>query len=798
VCDVIGVNQYSWQSQALVAMAGNDEAGAVAPGQNPPQNNMFFLLMQVGLVAFAVHSFMGRQQQSSQPQQQQPAVTVDEFSAAVPPPAQIKPEQQSWAAMFLMTPSTQVHEALQDFEAHRKSLLSTVRRHEHARTRCSISCLQVPSGQVLPNLWGPDSTFDMFVFLSTSPNPDIATEDRNDALKQGTARFVERNSSHATPSPEFTLADTLSEGWRKGFVGRAWTSLFNSTAKTTAPPENVTAIPPWTGLADIDGLDGRAALLWHASGLRYGQGESSHGSLHVNVSVPESVKHNGTVFAHVLMCRSVPQGGCPSDPERHFRIVYPVVLHRKQRNKRELRSLLDEAQDGENVSIESKAQPVFGIGLTDEPKALTDSDDDTDSSVFPNVFGKKDDRPVLPYWRPTLHIATVLDQGPFTAGRFPPFVAEHLHVPPSRRGYQPLTVVNDWWLLSRKFVEVNETVSFVPLEVSWEGVSLMYWSMMSQWVTQSQMQQSYGLQQEGESEMIKQIILETNPWLLGITFVVSTLHMVFDFLAFRSDISFWRRAKTMEGLSVKSIVINVVVQLIVLLYLFDNDTSWMILISNSVGLAIEVWKLRKAIAVSVLWEGGMPRLQWADKDDGYVRSKTKQYDDEAITHLGAMLYPVVIGYALYSLFYSRHRSWYSWLLSSCVGFVYTFGFILLVPQVYLNYKLKSVAHMPWKAMVYKSLNTVIDDFFAFIISAPTLHRLATFRDDIIFLVYLYQRWVYPVDRKRVNEFGTSGEDELRAHERAMGIKRASARAKTDKHLYVRVADAGTLAPRNRQ
>lgn len=29
--------------------------------------------------------------------------------------------------------------------------------------------------------------------------------------------------------------------------------------------------------------------------------------------------------------------------------------------------------------------------------------------------------------------------------------------------------------------------------------------------------------------------------------------------------------------------------------------------------------------------------------------------------------------------------------------------------------------------------------------------------DIIFLIYIYQRWVYPVDKKRVNEFGFGGE-----------------------------------------
>jgi hypothetical protein len=29
--------------------------------------------------------------------------------------------------------------------------------------------------------------------------------------------------------------------------------------------------------------------------------------------------------------------------------------------------------------------------------------------------------------------------------------------------------------------------------------------------------------------------------------------------------------------------------------------------------------------------------------------------------------------------------------------------------------------------------------------------------DIIFFIYLYQRYIYPVDRTRMNEFGTTGE-----------------------------------------
>ncbi len=31
-----------------------------------------------------------------------------------------------------------------------------------------------------------------------------------------------------------------------------------------------------------------------------------------------------------------------------------------------------------------------------------------------------------------------------------------------------------------------------------------------------------------------------------------------------------------------------------------------------------------------------------------------------------------------------------------------------------------------------------------------------FSTDVVFFIYLYQRWIYRVDPNRVNEFGTSG------------------------------------------
>jgi len=53
---------------------------------------------------------------------------------------------------------------------------------------------------------------------------------------------------------------------------------------------------------------------------------------------------------------------------------------------------------------------------------------------------------------------------------------------------------------------------------------------------------------------------------------------------------------------------------------------------------------------------------------------------------------------------------------------------MMTPQLFINYKLKSVAHLPWRMLTYKALNTFIDDLFAFVIKMPMLYRLGCFRD----------------------------------------------------------------------
>jgi len=75
-------------------------------------------------------------------------------------------------------------------------------------------------------------------------------------------------------------------------------------------------------------------------------------------------------------------------------------------------------------------------------------------------------------------------------------------------------------------------------------------------------------------EEMRRMLLETNPWLLGLTMAVSLLHSLFDFLAFKNDVQFWRDNKSMKGISLNSLLLNLFIQAVIFLYLLDSDTSW--------------------------------------------------------------------------------------------------------------------------------------------------------------------------------------------------------------------------------
>lgn len=450
-----------------------------------------------------------------------------------------------------------------------------------------------------------------------------------------------------------------------------------------------------------------------------------------------SVQNNGTVYVHAIF---TPPGGSPNPKDDDF----DGALSWGRTNS--LNVYLPKRKAGQGVNL------LSGKNATDD-QPLPDDTTTSNETV------------IISYLKPNVTISFVDEFRTFQSNSIPPPFVPFLEEGAGGGSgkYHPMVWFNDFWLLRDYLVPVNDTLVEVPIHLAIDTIGSFKYSVFSQMEVSFSLQQSWGMSSSSETDEIKRIFLEGNPYFLGLTILVSLLHSLFDILAFKNDIGFWRDNKSMRGLSARTIIINAVCQLIIFLYLLDNETSFVVLMSSGVGTAIEFWKVTKAMDVKLDMSGGgflglgLPRLRFKDRES-YTSSKTDQYDAEAMRYLAYALYPLVGGYAVYSLLYQTHKSWYSWILNSLVGAVYTFGFILMCPQLYLNYKLKSVAHLPWRQMTYKFLNTIIDDLFAFVIKMPLLHRLSVFRDDLVFLVYLYQRWIYRVDKTRANEFGYAEEE----------------------------------------
>ncbi|XP_077249682.1 uncharacterized protein LOC143889390 isoform X2 [Tasmannia lanceolata] len=480
------------------------------------------------------------------------------------------------------------------------------------------------------------------------------------------------------------------------------------------------------------------ALVWHETNIPFAVwGSASTRSYSLKYFPSEGLKHNGSLYAHVFFARSgYPPD--PSDPEYQpfsaFGRTNPVVVYLPKPKADKKKNLLGNSKRSEEVKLVSEVMDESQIDAEDNG---------------PTEW--------ISYWKPNITINLVDDFTRYPHNAIPPNIADYLNVEPSAGGYYPTVFFNEFWLLRNKFIPLNDTVTELPLHLDVGPISMTKWQLFLQIDQSFQIHRSYGSMLEGETDELKRVFLEGNPYLLMITVAVSLLHSIFDFLAFKNDIQFWNKNKSMEGLSARSVVVSFFCQLIVFLYLLDNDTSWMILASSGIGVCIEFWKIGKAMHIEIDRSGRIPMLRFRDRDS-YAGNKTKEYDDLAMKYLSYVLFFLVACSSVYSLMYERHRSWYSWILSSFTSCVYMFGFIMMCPQLFINYKLKSVAHLPWRQMTYKFLNTIIDDLFAFVIKMPMLHRLSVFRDDLIFLIYLYQRWAYPVDKKRVNEFGFGGEE----------------------------------------
>ena len=194
---------------------------------------------------------------------------------------------------------------------------------------------------------------------------------------------------------------------------------------------------------------------------------------------------------------------------------------------------------------------------------------------------------------------------------------------------------------------------------------------------------------------------------------------------------------------------------ITFIYILIQGANFLVKIELFISFVIELWKLKKIFKLNLVLNN-FPYIIKLEYKKSFETEEARDYESEAVNMMiKYMLLPIGIIYLGYRVYYYSDNiiknNWKSFIIF-IIEYIYfllnVFGFILLTPQIYLNYKLKSVEHLPKKAMTYKFLNTIIDDLYAFAVKSPILYRIFCFRDDVIFVIYIYQIFKYRKNNRK--------------------------------------------------
>lgn len=250
--------------------------------------------------------------------------------------------------------------------------------------------------------------------------------------------------------------------------------------------------------------------------------------LSLNLTIPSELKLNHTsYYAHVYFTlisntstenddsiQCLDSSNECFDSIRTFHVIFDLIKYKKNPKKINKKKLLE----------------------TVVTKTTEDSLNDT-LEVEEDV--------ILAYWKPTLHISLVLGFPPvFARNSIPPHMLQSMHFHSNNGSlYYPIIYHDEFWTLSKQLIQINSSIEYLPLSIQYSPISLWKWSLQTQFEVQSKMNSklaSGGGSSSGgndkDNDVFKEILTDTNPILLVITFAVSMLHMLFDMLAFKNDI----------------------------------------------------------------------------------------------------------------------------------------------------------------------------------------------------------------------------------------------------------------------
>ena len=240
--------------------------------------------------------------------------------------------------------------------------------------------------------------------------------------------------------------------------------------------------------------------------------------------VPKEVQNNGTLWAHfyvALAGHQLDPGAQDYSKADAVHFVRPLNQYLPKKKVKKLKNLLGGSTDGEEENEEEEEEDQKDVQFAS-------------------------------YYHPNFTVSVIPDSGTLNYQTVHPAVRQYVQLESTgardasgQNGwYYPILFVNTFWQLRSHMTELNSTVETLPIRISLNNQKNWKFSLfatMDEGMKQTQRQAASGGPMPAggdgsELETFKEVLLDTNTYLLITTAVVSVLHMVFEGLAFKNDI----------------------------------------------------------------------------------------------------------------------------------------------------------------------------------------------------------------------------------------------------------------------
>ena len=140
--------------------------------------------------------------------------------------------------------------------------------------------------------------------------------------------------------------------------------------------------------------------------------------------------------------------------------------------------------------------------------------------------------------------------------------------------------------------------------------------------------------------------------------------MAFDYLAFSEDVGFYVGRETFHGISKASLVWNLVRDLILYLYLQEQEAGLVVLFGLMLALLSDFFKIQRVLKPALVIRPRFPLFFIVTAPLRTPPAKaTAKYDKEATSHLYLATFPMLFGVALLAG-HDVHRTYCGWIVSS--------------------------------------------------------------------------------------------------------------------------------------